>query len=222
MPQKTFLHLPEPKKSLVLKACFEEFAINNYEKASVSAIVKKLGIAKGSMYQYFKSKRDLYFFLIEHATEMRLKQVDELFSDDAISFKNLIVQNFMDKVAFDKKHPIVGGFLFTVMKERFADDLGNMEVNNKKRIVELTKKLISKYQMNRQLRTDVTRDAMAFAIVQVQIGLYDFIEMKYDINYLDNIKHQKPLLDITESELRETVEQFADILINGLKIQGDD
>jgi hypothetical protein len=76
--------------------------------------------------------------------------------------------------------------------------------------------------MNRQLRTDVPRDAMAFAIVQVQIGLYDFIEMKYDINYLDNIKHQKPLLDITESELRETVEQFADILINGLKIQGDD
>lgn len=219
MPKKTFQNLPEGKRIAILHACFEEFAINNYEKASISRIVKTLGIAKGSMYQYFENKKDLYFYLIDYATELRLNNVQQLFNSESIEFKDLLVSNFLEKVQFDRQFPVIGGFLYTVMKERFADDLGNMEIVNKRRIMELTKKLIHKYQVTSKIRNDIPADVMAYTVVQVQIGMYDFIEMTYGIDYRENIRAQKPIITIPEKDLRKHIEQFANILLNGIKNQ---
>ena len=69
MPKPTFFNLPEDKRDLILEMAIEEFASNDYESASISQIVARAGIAKGSFYQYFEDKRDLYFYLVELAAE---------------------------------------------------------------------------------------------------------------------------------------------------------
>lgn len=221
MSTKTFHNLPNKKKADILQACFEEFALHNYEKASLSHIVKKLGIAKGSMYQYFKNKHGLYYYLIDYATDKRLETVQTLFDSQKITFKELLVENFMEKIKFDEQHPVMGGFLFTVMKERFADDLGNMEVINKKRIMDLTRKVLMKYISNHKIRSDLDLDIMSFIIVQLQVGIYDFLEIKYGIDYRDNIKKKKPIIGLPEAEIKPAVEQFADAIMNGLTIKYD-
>ncbi|MBN1260558.1 MAG: TetR/AcrR family transcriptional regulator, partial [Anaerolineae bacterium] len=43
----------------------EEFAEKSYRSASISRIVARAGIAKGSFYQYFEDKADLYRYLIQ-------------------------------------------------------------------------------------------------------------------------------------------------------------
>lgn len=77
MPKQTFLNLPEAKRRAFLEMAVEEFAANDFESASVSRIVARLGIAKGSVYQYFEDKRDLYLYLISFAAEERLKLAQE-------------------------------------------------------------------------------------------------------------------------------------------------
>jgi TetR/AcrR family transcriptional regulator len=69
MPKSTFFNLPDDKRDLILEVAIDEFAGKEYESASISQIVARAGIAKGSFYQYFEDKRDLYFYLVELAAE---------------------------------------------------------------------------------------------------------------------------------------------------------
>lgn len=72
MPTRTFANLPAHKREAFLEAAIEEFSGRDFESASVSRIVANLGIAKGSVYQYFTDKADLYLYLIEHAEQLLL------------------------------------------------------------------------------------------------------------------------------------------------------
>ena len=67
MPKQTFLNLPEEKRRAFIDIALDEFANNDYNTASVSKIVEKAGIAKGSVYQYFEDKQDLFMYLLDHA-----------------------------------------------------------------------------------------------------------------------------------------------------------
>lgn len=69
MPRQTFFNLPEEKRRAIIDAAIDEFAENDYEQASISRIVAQVGIAKGSIYQYFDDKKDLYLYLVDLAAQ---------------------------------------------------------------------------------------------------------------------------------------------------------
>lgn len=71
MPQQTFFNLPDDKRQRILDLAIDEFAEHSYKTASISRIVKKAGIAKGSFYQYFEDKKDLYLYLVQLAGEQK-------------------------------------------------------------------------------------------------------------------------------------------------------
>ena len=64
MPKQTFLNLPEEKRETIINAAVEEFADYGLENASTNRIVKNSGIAKGSFYQYFEDKQDVFIYLL--------------------------------------------------------------------------------------------------------------------------------------------------------------
>jgi len=67
MPKDTFFNLPEDKSKRIINAAIEEFAEYSFEQASINRIIAASGISKGSFYQYFDDKKDLYshmFYLI--------------------------------------------------------------------------------------------------------------------------------------------------------------
>ena len=65
MPNQTFFNLPPKKRQLITELSIAEFANSDYESASISNVVKRANIAKGSFYQYFEDKKDLYLYLID-------------------------------------------------------------------------------------------------------------------------------------------------------------
>ncbi len=72
MPKQTFFNLEPERREGVIAAAVEEFARHPpYEQASLSRIVESCGIAKGSMYQYFEDKLDLYLYIVELAYERK-------------------------------------------------------------------------------------------------------------------------------------------------------
>lgn len=71
LPTQTFFNLPEQKRQNLIDAAEKEFARVPLHEASVSNIVKAAGIPRGSFYQYFKDKEDLYFYLLKEETETR-------------------------------------------------------------------------------------------------------------------------------------------------------
>ena len=78
MPKPTFFRLPEAKQKRLMDAANKEFARAPFNDASISHIIKDAGIPRGSYYQYFDDKADLYFYLLEqvrHRAVAALQQV---------------------------------------------------------------------------------------------------------------------------------------------------
>lgn len=47
-----------------MNVCWEEFASHAYEDVSINRIVQRARIPRGSFYQYFEDKADLFFYLL--------------------------------------------------------------------------------------------------------------------------------------------------------------
>jgi AcrR family transcriptional regulator len=65
MPKQTFFNLPAGKRKRIIDVAITEFLENDYQAASISRICAAAEIAKGSFYQYFTGKEDLYLHLFE-------------------------------------------------------------------------------------------------------------------------------------------------------------
>ena len=65
MPTNTFFNLPEEKKNKILKAANKEFARVPLEQVSIKNIVEDAEIARGSFYQYFEDKEDLFDYMMD-------------------------------------------------------------------------------------------------------------------------------------------------------------
>lgn len=65
MPKQTFLNLPEEKRRAVVNAAIGEFADYGFEASSINRIVANSGISKGSFYQYFEDKMDVFRYLMD-------------------------------------------------------------------------------------------------------------------------------------------------------------
>src|SRR6056297_2085686 len=64
-----FDRIPDEKRHALLTAALEEFANRGYSDASTNAIVKRVGIAKGSLFKYFATKAELLEAVFRHASE---------------------------------------------------------------------------------------------------------------------------------------------------------
>jgi len=73
MPKATFHKLKSAKKEAIVEAFLYEFSHYTYEEASITSVVKTLGISKGSIYQYFDSKLDLLLYLKEQCEQTKMQ-----------------------------------------------------------------------------------------------------------------------------------------------------
>lgn len=65
MPKQTFLNLPQDKKEKIVAAARKEFSRVSLYEASISNIIKEADIPRGSFYQYFENKEDIFFLVLE-------------------------------------------------------------------------------------------------------------------------------------------------------------
>jgi TetR/AcrR family transcriptional regulator len=110
MPKPTFLNLPDAKRNRITELALDEFSTHPYRQASLSRIVARAGIAKGSMYQYFENKLDLYRWLVTDELERRRAQWLESDShqDEAARGEGLFAeleQLVLTRVGFMLAHP---------------------------------------------------------------------------------------------------------------------
>lgn len=90
MPKQTFLNLPQEKRETIMNAAVDEFAEYGLENASTNRIVKNSGIAKGSFYQYFEDKQDVFMYMLEMVEQKEL----EFFKDQHPPNQNMDVFHY--------------------------------------------------------------------------------------------------------------------------------
>ncbi|QHT47822.1 TetR/AcrR family transcriptional regulator [Bacillus sp. SB49] len=71
MPKQTFFNLPEEKQEALMKAARAEFSRAPLHDSSISNIIKGCGVSRGSFYQYFEDKEDVFFYLLKQHSKER-------------------------------------------------------------------------------------------------------------------------------------------------------
>jgi AcrR family transcriptional regulator len=92
MPNATFFNLSESKRKTLIEAAEKEFSRVPLHEASISNIIKAAGIPRGSFYQYFENKDDLYFYLLDE----KLKVGKTHFLTKLAEHKGDIIEAFIE------------------------------------------------------------------------------------------------------------------------------
>ena len=67
---------PEARRREILSAAIPVFAKNGYSNTEVQRIAEAAGIAKGTVYLYFETKRDLFLAAVTYAVERLAERID--------------------------------------------------------------------------------------------------------------------------------------------------
>ncbi|MBS4172720.1 TetR/AcrR family transcriptional regulator [Bacillus sp. FJAT-49736] len=153
MPKQTFFHLAKEKQETLIQAAKKEFSRVPLHAASISNIIKDAKIPRGSFYQYFEDKEDLYYYLLnelgqknhERFLSILEKKNGDLF-ETLIECFHCMIQDFRDP---DNKSFFQNAF--SNMNYKLENTLtNNVYEENKKNQLLNTIKLINTNNLNIQ------------------------------------------------------------------------
>ena len=131
------------KENSLLKTAFEFFTTKGFTKTSITDIVNKAGVAKGTFYLYFKDKYDIRNKLISHKSSQLFKNAEaalgeELnnlpFEDKLIKIIDNIINQLNENqslLTFISKNLSWGIFKSALEKKVSDDDIDFSEIYQK-------------------------------------------------------------------------------------------
>lgn len=75
---------PDERRSELIEAAERLFSDKGYEDTAVSDIVKSIGVAQGTFYYYFKSKRDVLDAVVEHYIAVIIAEIDKIVDSNTL------------------------------------------------------------------------------------------------------------------------------------------
>ncbi len=106
MPKETFINLDKDKKHRIIEAALDEFAEHTFNEAKLSRIIKASKIPRGSFYQYFEDKYDLYKYLFDIMAQKKLEFMKDLLPNpEKMPFVELFEELYTRGVVFAKSDP---------------------------------------------------------------------------------------------------------------------
>jgi AcrR family transcriptional regulator len=215
MPKPTFFNLPPDKRRRFVDAALNEFALHDYRAASVSRIVDAVGIAKGSVYQYFDGKLDLYRYLVDLATETKFRFIDAARASDGPDFFSQYRQAVSHGARFDFSQPRYASLLYHATYEPSTPE--TLEVSARLRATShgYLRGLVDAGIARGDLRADLDRDTTVYALYQLTIALRDFLSDRFGFSFKDAVRAGAGL-PIRDEELGDVLDELVGVLRHGL------
>jgi AcrR family transcriptional regulator len=120
LPKKTFNRLDCEKKERVIRAAIEEFQIHGFEKAKIEAIAKNAGVAKGSIYQYFDDKKDLFLYSVTWSLEYFMENIDRQTPLKDMDVYDYFLTGSRERFELIKKEPLLVAFSVDVTSGKYG------------------------------------------------------------------------------------------------------
>lgn len=120
MPKRTFNRLDDDKKERIMRAAIEEFQACGFEKAKIETIAQNAGIAKGSIYQYFDDKRELFLYTVTWALEYFMKVIDRQTPLKDMDVYDYFLSGSRERFELLKREPLLVAFSMDIVSGKFG------------------------------------------------------------------------------------------------------
>lgn len=212
MPKPTFHNLPPEKRERIIELAIDEFAEHPYRQASLSRLVTRAGIAKGSIYQYFENKFDLYRWLVlDVLTTRRNAFLESHAGPPGTSFFDRIEYMIVASTGFLLENPRLGRLGARMLEPTSDPEL--RELNNQMRAAgaKLTTDLVVAAQAAGEVREDFDPHVVAHLLTgMLGWGVTDAMLAKIGVDL-----HQ--LLSEPELALKLSAEEHQKLAHEGVR-----
>ncbi len=208
MPKETFFNIKEEKREVITDAFLREFALKTYDEASISEVVKRLGIAKGSIYQYFNDKLDLFMFLIGECSAVKRKYTDSVKRDDYPDFWAFFRELYVLGLRFDAENPLESHFLHNLTQNLNSPSVKKLYDEMMAQIVTGFEAMAQEEVERKLFRNDFSVKKMGFMLYKFGVSIQDYMEHTGVINPGESIRNQQSVYRGKNEKLLETVDEF--------------
>ena len=196
MPTQTFLNLPATKQASVMAAAIDEFSKRNVEEAKLSNIIRAAGIPRGSIYQYFENKDDLYVYVFERLREERREYTKAAFDDYLTSpFLTFFERFYALDTEFLARHPLHIQMGKVMYSHATGVSLSLIRAI-KTRYHDLFVLAIERDQDNGVIRADVDRSVLADLCVHFMTDIFIFQNLSDRMTLRDMRDHLRGTIDL--------------------------
>lgn len=213
MPKQTFFNLPDAKRAMIIDTSLEEFAFNTYDKASLSKIVATTGIAKGSMYQYFDDKEELYVYLIRYVSEKKLSFINANLSLTQDDFFLIYKEVILAAARFDINHPLYSSFLYNVGKDTHNPAISKQIMASSVSFIE---QMLQKAYTQGQIRKDVNIKLAAFIISYLSVDIGEYLGEKFGFSYFSILKAKDGKMPVSDNQLEQVLDEVIEFFKRGI------
>lgn len=206
MATGTWAKLPPAKQDRVLRAAMNEFGRRGFSAGSLNAIAREADVAKGSLFQYFDSKLDLYATVCSHLSEQIQDAVTAGVDPDGdepfFTVLRRIVGNWL---TYFRRHPECRAVAVAVNNEMDPEARAAVRSVANSRYVEALRPLVKKAVDRGELRPDADPDQLIAIVILL-------------LRHLDSAPfypHLDPILGLYEKsarEVRAVAMQLVDVL----------
>lgn len=172
MPKSTFFNLSEEKKQRIIEGTKKAFSEKKYKDVTIDSIVSYSQIPKGSFYQYFNNKDDLFKYLFSDLGLSKKKElIEELGKSEDRNFVETIVDMIQRATKFENQDQEMKD-----LKDRFTRECPQ-ELKNEilsdiiPDTIDLFKCILSKFIEKKHFRKDFNVDIASYLLTSFILNI---------------------------------------------------
>jgi len=219
MPKPTFFNLPEEKRKRILDVAMDEFATYPYSEASLSNIVARAGIAKGSMYQYFDDKKDLYTYILDLAAQEKMSYVKREL-DQKTDFFTTFERLMAAGTRFNLEHPQLGQVVANALDVPGEGLLHELYSKGREMTIEFFEHMLKEGMEKGEIRGNIDpRLAATLMYSLVGQGLADYLLETLGVTMHEYLANPEISQKLTPERIEYVVTEVMKILRSGFEAQ---
>jgi AcrR family transcriptional regulator len=203
----TWWNLSPQKRDRVLQAALREFGQKGFSAGSLNTVAREAGIAKGSLFQYFEDKLDLYATICEQvgdqAKQATLAGIDLEADQPFFDIIRELVRNWLD---YFRAHPLIRDIGLAIKHEMDPSARSAVWSAVNMRYVDSLAPLAKRAAARGELRDDTDPDQLVAMLILV-------------LRFLDAAPfypHMDPILGLYEKS-QDEVDTIARDLVGALE-----
>lgn len=213
MPKATFDKIGHEKKERVLVEAARLFAERGYNATDMAELAERCSVAKGSLYNYFASKEELYLYVCRDGLERSRRAVYGGINPRADIYQQ-VEHIFRRGVDFARSHPEYVTLYLNVSSAGMAHMAEAMSLEVEKFTADHLKRLLKHGVKQGIVRPNIDVNLSAFLINGVYILLVTSLVSRHlQIRMKEYLELDGELDDLSiESQLERTLEMIEGML----------
>ncbi len=169
-----------PRYTEIILSSIDVFSRTNYEKATTAMLAREAGVAEGTIYKYFSSKKELFLACCSYVENLLLERYSAIYKETGnrpVEYLRQVAHNYLD---FVKENPSMRRFLAFILNNAFDEDFRSELEGFVRLNVETTERMIEKAKAAGELSKKIDARSAAWMFVGGYFTLIMMAEISAD------------------------------------------